>query len=407
LVGPKVGTCRTLYSGGASGVCFVAMSDPSNSQCRDPIRGPLAACRERRRAGLLAPDPAQELAAEKLQSLHHALRHHTPETGRNGWKERLGLGRRRHADPPQGLYLFGAVGRGKSMLMDLFFATAPVERKRRTHFHEFMLDVHDRLHAMRRDTDDGNGIIALLADDLAAEAWLLCFDELHVQNIADAMILGRLFEALFDRGVVVVATSNWPPDRLYEGGLQRDRFLPFIALIKARLDILHLEGPRDYRRDRIQDMAVYHCPLGPKTDASLDDAFARLTEGAEAHDETVAVKSRNLHVPCAARGVARFHFAELCECPLGAADFLALAARYHTLILAGVPVLRPDQRNEAQRFMTLVDALYEHRVKLVIGAAAPPDALYPAGDGSFDFQRAASRLVEMRSSDYLRLPHSP
>ena len=242
--------------------------------------GPLFELRRRRREGLLKPDVAQELAAEKLQSLHNALRHYQPSSERGSWKDRLGLGRRK-ADPPQGLYMFGGVGRGKSMLMDLFFELAPVATKQRVHFHAFMAQVHDRLHAWRQKTKGSKADpLPELAAELAEEAWLLCFDEFHVVNVADAMILSRLFTGLFDLGVVVVATSNFPPDRLYEGGLQRENFLPFIALMKDRLDILALEGSTDYRLARLLEMEVYHSPLGQDAKAALDQAFARLTEGA-------------------------------------------------------------------------------------------------------------------------------
>jgi cell division protein ZapE len=377
------------------------MSDATFAQ------GPLGAYRDRRRAGELKPDPGQELTAEKLQSLANALRHYSPASGLGGWKARLGLARRR-AEPPQGLYIYGGVGTGKSMLMDLFFGTAPVELKRRVHFHAFMQEVHDRLHAWRRRTKGARADpLPELAEELAGEAWLVCFDEFHVVNIADAMILGRLFETLFARGVVVVATSNWPPDRLYDGGLQRERFLPFIALLKARLDILQLDSGHDYRLARLKDISVYHAPLGPRAAAALDQAFARLTEGAEGAPEKIAVKGRMLGVSRAARGVACLSFAELCEAPLGPADYLAIAGRYHAVILAGVPVLSGERRNEARRFMTLIDALYESRVKLVVSAEAPPERLYPTGHGAAEFGRTVSRLQEMRSEDYIALDHRP
>jgi cell division protein ZapE len=375
------------------------MASPDHGD--DPTRaGPLPAYRARRDAGLLRPDPAQQLAAEKLQGLWHALSDYRPAGGGSGWKARLGLARRRD-DPPQGLYLFGRVGTGKSMLMDLFFRAVLLEKKRRVHFHAFMIEVQERLHRWRQAArGEKSDPLPEIAQDIAAEAWLLCFDEFHVVNIADAMILGRLFEALFAAGTVVVATSNWPPDRLYEGGLQRERFLPFVELVQQKLDVLELDGGRDYRRDRLRTLPVYHAPLGPAATAALDRAFAELTDGARPEPVTLTVKGRALEIP-AARGVARLTFDDLCARPLGAEDYLAIARAFPTVLLDGVPTLSENNRNEARRFMLLIDALYESKTRLVVAAAAPPDRLYPAGDGAEEFRRTASRLTEMRSAEYL------
>src|SRR5689334_5646095 len=367
--------------------------------------GPLSRYRALQSTGALAHDAAQELAAEKLQSLHKALKHYQPAEKASSWRERLGLARRREAEAPQGLYIFGPVGRGKSMLMDLFFATAPIDRKRRVHFHAFMLEVQETLHRWRQEKNGADDVIAALAGKIADEAILLCFDEFQVSNIADAMILGRLFEALFDRGVVVVATSNWEPDDLYKDGLQRDRFLPFIALIKEKLDVLELDAARDYRLQRIKDMRLYFHPLGAPAARHMKESFARLTGGAEPRPDRIFVHERRLDVPRQAEGVAWFDFDELCARPLGAADYIAIATHFNTVLIDCVPTLSPDHRDQARRFVTLIDELYEHRVNVVIAAAAPPERLYPSGDGSFEFERTVSRLNEMQSVDYLARPH--
>ena len=353
-------------------------------------------------AGEVHRDPVQALAVEKLQSLWHALLKYEPARGGGRWRERLGLTRRPAEPAPQGLYLYGPVGRGKSMLMDLFYASIPGDHKRRVHFHEFMLDVHGTMHDWRQKDGKLQDPLPKIAEDIAKDTWLICFDEFQVDNIADAMILGRLFEALFDEGVVVVATSNTHPDNLYKGGLQRDRFLPFIDVLKGRIDLLELEAQRDYRRDRLVDMGVYFTPLGPEADAALDAAFAALTDDAEGQTEEVPVMGRVVEVSKAAKGVARFGFADLCEKPLGAPDYLAIAKTYHTVILADVPVLPPAKRNEAKRMVTLIDALYEAKVNMVVSAAAEPDALCTEGDTAAAFERTASRLIEMQSEDYIQ-----
>ncbi len=384
----------------------VAAYAVSDALVSSPLEdGPLSRYRAMQRTGALSHDAAQELAAEKLQSLWKALKNYRPSEQASGWRERLGLSRRREMHVPQGLYIFGPVGRGKSMLMDLFFATVPLERKRRVHFHEFMLEVQQTLHFWRKKKSKQDDVIGALADKIADEATLLCFDEFHVTNIADAMILGRLFEALFDRGVVVVATSNWEPDDLYQGGLQRDRFLPFIALIKEKLDVLELDAARDYRLQRIKDMRLYFHPLGDLARRHMQESFARLTGGAEPKRDHLTVQGRRLDVPRQAEGVAWFEFEELCDRPLGAADYLAIATHFNTVLIDCVPTLSPEQRDQARRFATLIDALYEHRVNVVIAAAAAPDRLYPSGDGSFEFERTVSRLNEMQSTDYLARPH--
>ena len=303
--------------------------------------GPLHAYRALLDSGELTPDPAQCLAADKLQSLHNALKGYEPARA-GSWKARFGL-TRRSEEPPMGLYIYGDVGRGKSMLMDLFFETAPVEKKRRVHFHEFMLELHDTLHVWRRDGRAGgkegkhvDDLLTAFAESVAADAWVLCFDEFHVDNIADAMLLGRLFQALFDLGVIVISTSNWPPDDLYKDGLQRELFEPFIALIKDTLDVLELTARRDYRLARLMSMKVYHLPLGPKAERALASAFTHLTDGAAGAPSSLAVKGRTVPVPRTARGVACFTFAGLCGQPLGAADYIAVARAFHSVILSGV-----------------------------------------------------------------------
>jgi cell division protein ZapE len=377
----------------------------------DLLHGPLPAYRAMLADGRLASDPAQRMAAERLQDLWTKLRGYDPPPLPAPNNSLLSRFLRRKpvegADEarPHGLYLVGEVGRGKSMLMDLFFAAAQVGRKKRIHFHRFMQDAHAAFHRWKRENPDGDDPIPPLADAIAAEAALLCFDEFQVNDIADAMILGRLFQALFERGVVVVATSNIVPDNLFAGQPGRDAFLPFIALIKQRLDVLVLEGGRDYRRQRLRGLSMWHVPPDRRAERALDEAFADLTGNAPPREERLMVMGRTLRVPLAAEGVARFDFSALCGTPLGAGDYLALATHFHALVLDAIPRLSPANYDEARRFITLIDALYDHRVKLVASATALPDQLYERGEGAKAFERTASRLEEMQSQEYLDLPH--
>jgi cell division protein ZapE len=372
--------------------------------------GPMDVWRSLVSTGALTADPSQALAVERLQDLWVKLRHYDPppQPPPGGFLSRLLRRRPAEGAPdarPNGLYLVGEVGRGKSMLMDLFFERALVARKRRIHFHRFMQEAHARIHAWKAANPDGDDPIPPLADRIAAEAALLCFDEFQVNDIVDAMILGRLFAALFDRGVVVVATSNTAPAELFRGRPGRDAFLPFIALLEDRLDILHLQGERDFRRARLRGMSVWHVPTGARADAALDEAFRQLTGGAAAAPDRLLVMGRTLSVPLAAAGVARFDFSALCGSALGAGDYLALATHFHALVLDGIPRLSPDNYDEARRFIVLVDALYDHRVKLVASADASPDGLYKHGEGAAAFERTASRLEEMQSQAYLAMAH--
>jgi cell division protein ZapE len=309
------------------------------------------------------------------------------------------------AGAPKGLYLVGEVGRGKSMLMDLFFASAEVARKQRIHFHRFMQTSHARVFAWRQANPDGSDPIPPLADSIAAEASLLCFDEFQVDDIADAMILGRLFQALFARGVVVVATSNVAPDDLFKGQPGRDAFLPFIALIKQRLDVVMMDAGRDFRRERMRGIRTWHVPADEMSRRALDEAFEMLTGGVKAAPATLTVMGRKLVVPAAAEGVARFEFATLCGTALGPGDYLAIATNFHTLVLDGIPRLSPDNYDVARRFINLIDTLYDEHVKLIASADATPDQLYRRGENAKMFERTASRLDEMQSEAWLEHEH--
>ena len=366
--------------------------------------GPLKAYQAKVTAGELAEDRAQAHVAQRLQHLADELKDWTPGK-KVGPLSVIGLGK--PVSPPEGLYIWGAVGRGKSMLMDLFYEHAAVAPKRRIHFHAFMAETHDRIFKWRQLEKEGkvkgSDPIPPVAKQIADEAALLCFDEFQVHDIADASILGRLFTQLFDLGVVVVATSNREPDELYKNGLNRHRFLPFIDLVKQRMDVLMLDSDTDYRMDLIKGMPVYYAPLDARADAALADAFEKLTDRKQGDPMVLEVKARAVNVPEAAHGVARFHFNDLCAKALGAADYIKIAETFHTVILRDVPKLTPDKRNEAKRFVTLIDALYEAKTRLFMSAEAEPNDLYPKGDGAFEFERTASRLMEMQSTEYLAL----
>lgn len=373
--------------------------------------GPLALYRARVASGRLARDAAQEEAAARLDRLWHELEGYEPPAAEGLARSlfgRLGFRRIRKdaAAKPRGLYLVGEVGRGKSMLMDLFFETAPVAEKKRIHFHRFMQDAHARAHAHRKVEGDGDPIPPL-ADAIAAEATLLCFDEFQVNDIADARILGRLFEALFARGVVMVATSNVRPERLFQDRPGADAFKPFIAVLLREVDTIELVSERDYRRKRATEGTTWFVPADRRADAEMDAVFAALTAGETPAATALEVAGRTLPVPLAAAGVARFDFDALCARPLGAGDYLAVAQAFHTVLLDHVPRLGPENFDLARRFIVLIDALYEAHVKLVASADALPDGIYERGENRFAFERTASRLAEMQSRAYRDLPHAP
>ncbi|MGZ8371087.1 MAG: cell division protein ZapE [Caulobacteraceae bacterium] len=352
--------------------------------------------------GAIADDPGQLAGLAVLARLEADL---------NSQSEPSFLARFKRPKALRGVYLWGPVGRGKSMLMDLFFAEAPIERKQRIHFHAFMAEVHDLIRSWREGDsysrkarfgiNKGDDPIGPVAGVIAGRVRLLCYDEFQVTDIADAMILGRLFEALFERGVTVAATSNRPPDGLYRDGINRQLFLPFIDLLKDRLEVVEVAGGRDWRLDRLRRSRVYFAPVTPDCETAFDALWRDQLGGAEETSTTLEVTGRKVKLARASGGLVRASFAELCGAALGPRDYLALAGHFHTVFLEAVPVLSSARRNEAKRFVNLIDALYEARAKLVVLAEAEPDALYPAGDGAFEFERTASRLQEMRSSAYL------
>lgn len=366
--------------------------------------------------GRLKPDPGQEEIASQLQALSDKLVDYRPapvaEGGFGGWLDRLRFGRAEAPKPPRGIYIWGDVGRGKSMLMDLFHDTLPCPAKRRIHFHAFMREVHEQLHAMRRAPhtyakDDMADPLATIARLIAHDLWVLCLDELEVRDIGDAMIVGRLFAALADLGVVVVTTSNRPPRDLYKDGLQREKFLPFIDLLIARMEVLHLSAERDYRLGRLRGERIYLTPLGPETDAELERIFLEISGSNAPHPDSIRVKGRDVAVPRAAGCVAWFGFDDLCSRALGPTDYMEVAARYHAIVLAGIPRMTAERAPAARRFVTLVDVLYDHRVKLIASAEVPPETLYDGSEGGFEFQRTVSRLIEMQAEDYVGSPHLP
>jgi cell division protein ZapE len=372
--------------------------------------GPLAAYRARSRgsADEIIFDADQEQAAARLQVLHDRLGDGLSDPARRGFRL-FGNGRRAGGKDPRGIYIHGGVGRGKSMLMDMFFDAAPVARKRRVHHHHFMQEVHREINrALVSGTETGGDDgLARFAHDLAERTRLLCFDDFHVTDIGDAMILGPLFEALIEAGVIVVMTSNRAPGALYENGINRARFAPFIDLIEARLETVELNGEIDYRTRFISRAQIYHTPLSAAAEDALERIFRHLSDGVPPEPESFTVHGRRLTIERTARGVAMTSFQALCAAALGAADYIALQAAFHTVILNAIPRMGPDSRNEAKRFVTLIDVLYEHRVNLICSAEAPPEALYAAGHGAFEFARTVSRLGEMQSPDYIAQPHRP
>ena len=359
------------------------------------------------KTGELKTDILQELGAKKLQNIYENIESHqlTKNNWKLGWKNFLRI-RQPNNEIPRGLYIHGPVGRGKSMLMDLFFNSSQVKQKRRVHFHAFMLEVQQRL-TKERNTKKRQDPLMAVASDIAESTWLMCFDEFHVVNIADAMILSRLFQKLFEQGVVVIATSNTSPQELYKNGLQRDRFLPFIDLICDHLDIFDIDTGIDFRLDRLKGQPVYYSPIDKTSTRKLNQAFETLTDNDPTTEVELSVLGRKIIVSKAAHGVARFSFDELCRTPRSAADFLTIANRFHTIMIDGIPKLHADEREVAKRFVVLIDSLYEKKVNLFASAETEPSRIYSSGDITFEFQRTISRLIEMQAEDYLSSIHLP
>ena len=341
-------------------------------------------------------DPAQEEVVRRLDALHHALVTRAPA------RKRL-FGRKRPETPLCGLYLWGDTGRGKTWLVDLFYKCLPFSAKTRRHFHRFMADVHAEL---RRHADHSDPL-ARVADDIAARARVICFDEFFVSDIADAMILGTLFERLFARGVTLVATSNRPPHELYKDGLQRARFLPAIELLERHTEVVHIAGEVDYRLQLLERAEIYHHPLDEAAEAGLAALYAASAPEDTHNRGALRVLGRPIPVRSRADGVAWFDFADICGGPRSQADYIEIARSFHTVLVAGVPQFTSDNENEARRFIALVDEFYDRNVKLLLSAAAPPEELYGGLRLAFEFKRTVSRLEEMRSQAYLAAPHLP
>ena len=341
-------------------------------------------------------DHSQAAALERLQRLSDELG--TFRVARQSKLKRLLA----PPDVPRGVYLWGSVGRGKSFLMDSFYATVPIRRKARVHFHAFMRSVHAELATLSDQPDP----LAAVAARIARRYRLVCFDEFHVADIADAMILARLLSALFTAGVVFVLTSNYPPKGLYPDGLQRERFVPAIALLERWLDVVEVDGGTDYRLRVLEQVDAYHVPSGPAADALLERAFERMRTGPD-EDPRLAIEGRTLIARKRAGSAVWFDFAALCDGPRSQLDYLELAERFSVLMLSGVPRMTAAMGDRARRFTWLVDILYDHRVKLLLSAAVPPGELYLEGPNSREFPRTVSRLVEMQTHDYMALPHLP